>query len=329
MTALQGVRLAGLLVAGALALAAQGPRKAQELQAGKPIRLIVGLSPGGGTDVTARLIAQQMTANTGMTVLVENKAGGNFIPALMEVARAAPDGHTLYFSSTSSLITQALHPDYPYDLRKFTAISEVATGPLILVVRNDLGVKSVKELIALAKQKPGTIRFGVGGGVGQFARRQHRSAADSRRHQDQHGAVSRSGSGAQRPARRAYRRDDRRHAGDVGAGKGGQGHAACGHRHQALGLAARRADHAGVGLPDLCRDRLVRHVRPARHAAAIAQKLRDEAAKAIGPKEVVETLAKQGMEPRGTQPAEYAKYMEQEFAFYSKIIKDADIKPPQ
>jgi tripartite-type tricarboxylate transporter receptor subunit TctC len=151
MTALQrGTRAAGLLLAGALAVAAV-PATAQELQAGKPIRLIVGLSPGGGTDVTARLIAQQITQNTGMTVLVENKAGGNFIPATKEVATAAPDGHTLYFISTSSLITQALHPDYPYDLQTFAAVSEVATGPLILVVRNDLNVKSVKELIDLAK----------------------------------------------------------------------------------------------------------------------------------------------------------------------------------
>ena len=55
--------------------------------------------------------------------------------------RSPPDGHTLYFISTSSLITQALHPDYPFDLLKFTPVSEVATGPLILVVRNDLGVK--------------------------------------------------------------------------------------------------------------------------------------------------------------------------------------------
>src|SRR5262245_38886895 len=166
MTALRGMRLAGLLVAGALAVGNAPATKAQDLQAGKPIRMIVGLAPGGGTDVTARLMAQQMASSTGMTVLVENKAGGNFIPALMEVARAAPDGHTLYFSSTSSLITQTLFPDYPYDLRKFTAVSEVATGPLILVVRNDLGVKSVKDLIALAKQKPGTLRFGLGGGIG-------------------------------------------------------------------------------------------------------------------------------------------------------------------
>ena len=102
----------------------------------------------------------------GMTVLVENKAGGNFIPAGREVTGAAPDGHTLYFISTSSLITQPLHPDYPIDIMKLTPVTEVATGPLILVARNDLGVKSMKELIAIAKQNPGKLKFGAGGGTG-------------------------------------------------------------------------------------------------------------------------------------------------------------------
>lgn len=164
MSHMRTIGSCGLLVAVALALAA--PAAAQELDKSKPIRLIVALAPGGGTDVTARLIAQQMTTNMGMTVLVENKAGGNFIPAGKEVLGSAADGHTLYFISSSSLITQALYPDYPFDLLKFVPVSEVSTGPLIIVAKNDLGVKSMKELVALAKQKPGALKFGAGGGVG-------------------------------------------------------------------------------------------------------------------------------------------------------------------
>ena len=152
--------LARIFAAAALLLCGLPMAHAQTLQAGKPIRLIVGLSAGGGTDVTARLVAQKMSANMGMSVIVENKAGGNFIPATREVASSAPDGHTLYFISTSSLITQALHSDFPYDITKFTPVSEVATGPLILVAKNALVVKSVKELIELAKKNPGTIKFG-------------------------------------------------------------------------------------------------------------------------------------------------------------------------
>ena len=83
---------------------------------GKPIRLLVGLAAGGATDVMARLVAQKMSENLRTTVFVENKAGGNFIPALRELTSSPPDGHTLFFISTSTLITQPLHPDYPFDL---------------------------------------------------------------------------------------------------------------------------------------------------------------------------------------------------------------------
>ena len=154
------------LLAGALLLASgPQPAPAQELS-GRPIRLLVGLAAGGATDVMARLMAQKMSESMRTTVLVENKVGGNFIPALRELTGSPPDGHTLYFISTSSLITQALHSDFPYDITKFTPVSEVATGPLILVAKNGLGVKSVKELIDLANKNPGTIKFGSGGGTG-------------------------------------------------------------------------------------------------------------------------------------------------------------------
>src|SRR5438105_14705440 len=120
MTSLSPRCLLVALVAPLVVLAQ--PSSAQELQPGKPIRMIVGLAAGGGTDVTARLVALKMGQNMGMTVLVENKAGGNFIPALKEVTTAAPDGHTLYFISTSSLITQPLHPDYPLDIMKLVPV---------------------------------------------------------------------------------------------------------------------------------------------------------------------------------------------------------------
>ena len=150
----------------ALLLAVALPAQAQQFDPTKPIRLIVGLAAGGGADVTARLVAQKMSESMKMTVLVENKAGGIFIPALREVANAAPDGHTLYFISTSSLITQPLHPDYPLDIMKLVPVTEVATGPLILAARNGLAVKTIKELIDLANSKPGTGKFGAGGGTG-------------------------------------------------------------------------------------------------------------------------------------------------------------------
>ena len=143
------------------------PAPAQELS-GRPIRLLVGLSAGGATDVMARLVAQKMSESLRTTVIVENKVGGNFIPALRELTGSPPDGHTLFFISTSALITQPLHPDYPFDLTKLTPVTQVATGPLILVARNDLGIKSVKELIDHATKNPGAAEI--------RGRRRHRSS---------------------------------------------------------------------------------------------------------------------------------------------------------
>ncbi len=154
------------LLAGAAWLALHPvPSQAQDFS-GRPIRMLVGLAAGGATDVMARIVAQKMSEGLHTPVLVENKAGGNFIPALRDLTGAPPDGHTLFFISTSTLITQPLHPDYPFDLTKLTPVCQVATGPLILVVRKDLGIKSIHELIDYAKQNPGKLSFGAGGGTG-------------------------------------------------------------------------------------------------------------------------------------------------------------------
>src|SRR5258706_6329043 len=159
-------RTALLLAAAAISCAISSPlANAQDLS-GRPIRMLVGLAAGGATDVMARLVAQKMSESLRTTVFVENKAGGNFIPALRELTGSPADGHTLLFISTSTLITQPLHPDYPFDLTKLTPVAQVATGPLILVVRKDLGIRNVAELVAYAKANPGKLSFGAGGGTG-------------------------------------------------------------------------------------------------------------------------------------------------------------------
>src|SRR6476660_10334332 len=159
-------RTALVLIACAIVFSASARSAHAQDFSGKPIRLLVGLAAGGATDVMARLVAQKMSENLRTTVFVENKAGGNFIPALKELTGSPPDGHTLFFISTSTLITQPLHPDYPFDLTKLTPITEVATGPLIMVVKNELGVKTLKDFIDLAKKNPGKLTFGAGGGTG-------------------------------------------------------------------------------------------------------------------------------------------------------------------
>src|SRR5262249_26420700 len=147
------------------ALAAAQPAHAQDFSA-KPIRIIVGLVAGGATDVTARLVAQKLTESLKTNVYVDNRPGGIFIPATRELVGAEPDGHTLLMISTSNVVTQPLHPDYPFDLRTLAPVTEVSDGPLILVARKDLPIKSIADLIAYAKQNPGKLTFGSGGGTG-------------------------------------------------------------------------------------------------------------------------------------------------------------------
>lgn len=310
----------------ALLLAAAMPTQAQQLDPAKPIRLIVGLAAGGGTDVTARLVAQKMSESMKMTVLVENKAGGIFIPALREVTNAAPDGHTLYFISTSSLITQPLHPDYPLDIMKLVPVTEVATGPLILAARNSLGVKTVKELIDLANQKPGAIKFGAGGGTGSslYLATELLKARTGIKIT----IVPYRGAGPALNDMLGDHIDAMFDAMPVMSVQAKEG------KVTPLAVTGTKRSFALPDVPTIMESGLDYQIAgwygilaSPGTPAPIVQKLRDEVAKAVAPKDVVDTLASQGMEPRATQPAEWAKYMASEMAFYTKIIKDADIKP--
>ena len=137
---------------------------------GKPVRMIVGLAPGGGTDVTARLIAQRLSASLGTNVYVENKPGGAFEPAYRELFNAEPDGHTLFFISTASVVAQPSTKDFPFDVRKTAAVSEVGRGPFILTARKDLGFHAIGDLVGYAKNNPGKLTFASGGGAtGSFS----------------------------------------------------------------------------------------------------------------------------------------------------------------
>ncbi|MBM3529670.1 MAG: tripartite tricarboxylate transporter substrate binding protein [Alphaproteobacteria bacterium] len=309
----------------AMALAALAlPAQAQQLQQNKPIRFIVALSPGGGTDVTARLVAQKMSVSMGMNVLVENKTGGNFIPAGREVLNAPPDGHTLYFISTSSLITQTIHSDYPFDITKFTPVTEAATGPLILVVRNDLGVKTIKDLLDRMKKEPDKIKFGMGGGSGSSLG----MATELLK--------ARTGVKITTvPYRGAAEALNNLLGGHIDAMFDAMPVMAVQAKEGKVTPIAVTGDKRSFLLPNVPTmkeaglDFLINGwygvLAPPNTPAPIAQKLRDEIAKAVADKSAVDALAKQGMEPRGTQPGEWAKYMNSEKAFYAKVVKDAGL----
>jgi len=161
-------KLAGFAVAIAAAGAlASAPIAAQDYPA-KPVRIIVGFAPGGPTDVIARLVAQDMTAATGQSFLVENRPGANAIIATELVARAAPDGYTVLFSSLSLLVNALLvDSKVKYDpFKDFAPVSNAAVLPMVIVTSPQTPVNSIPELIALAKQKPGELSYGTSGHAG-------------------------------------------------------------------------------------------------------------------------------------------------------------------
>lgn len=152
----------------ALALLASVPAFAQEYPS-RPIHILVGFTPGGGPDITARWIAQKLGEAWKQQVLVENRPGAGGTVAAGTVARAAPDGYTLLSVSSAHAVAPAIYPKLPYDTFKDLAgITETASSSYILVVPPPLGVKSLRELIALARAKPGQLNFasaGVGSGT--------------------------------------------------------------------------------------------------------------------------------------------------------------------
>jgi len=133
----------------------------------RPIRLLVPFAPGGGTDIIARLVAQDLTQAWGHPVVVDNRGGSGGIVGTEIAAKAAPDGYTMMLCSLGLSYAPALYSKLPYDTEKdLLPISLVATQPFVYVVIPSLGVGSMKELIALAKAKPGEIRYGSGGSGG-------------------------------------------------------------------------------------------------------------------------------------------------------------------
>ena len=132
---------------------------------GKAIRFIVPYAPGGGTDITARAIAQKLTGALGQPVVVENRSGAGGIVGTDAAAKAQPDGYTIVIGTTGPLaINPSMYSKLPYDVfRDFAPISLIATAPHVLVVHPSLPSRSVKELVALAKRRPSQLTFSSGG----------------------------------------------------------------------------------------------------------------------------------------------------------------------
>ena len=162
LSTMSGIAAAGLLAASMSAVA-QKPATAA-VYPSKSIRMIVPAAPGGGQDIIARLVAQDLTQAWGQSVVVDNRGGGGNVIGTNLAAKSNPDGYTMVLCGLGLSYAPALYSKLPYDTEKdLLPISLVATQPFVYVVLPSLGVNSMKDLIALAKSKPGEIRYGTGG----------------------------------------------------------------------------------------------------------------------------------------------------------------------
>ena len=134
----------------------------------KPVKLLIGFAAGGPTDVIGRIVAQDMSATLGQTVIVENKPGATSMIATQEVKRAAPDGYTLYMTTLTHSVNAVLYADKkPYDpINDFTPISLVCHLPLVMVAKGDSPFNTAADVVKAAKEKPGEISYGSSGNGG-------------------------------------------------------------------------------------------------------------------------------------------------------------------
>ena len=130
----------------------------------QPVRIVVPFAPGGAVDSLARVVGQKMSESLGQPVVIENKAGAGGNLAADTVARAAPDGHTILLTTNGHAISPSLYRTLPFDVMKdFIPVTQLIEAPLLLVASNKLPVNSMKDLIALAKERAGSLNYGSTG----------------------------------------------------------------------------------------------------------------------------------------------------------------------
>jgi tripartite-type tricarboxylate transporter receptor subunit TctC len=149
-----------LLLALALLLSANATAQSYPT---RPVRMLVGFTPGGGVDINARLLATNLSPSLGQQVIVENKPGAGTNIAAEHVAKSTPDGYTLFFNSAAFAINLALYRQPPYALRDFAPVSVFSESVNLLVVSASLPAKNLQELIALAKEKPKVLNYSSAG----------------------------------------------------------------------------------------------------------------------------------------------------------------------
>jgi tripartite-type tricarboxylate transporter receptor subunit TctC len=292
----------------------------------KPIRIIVGFTPGGAPDITARYIAQRLTESTKQQVIVDNRPGAGGTLGANIVANANPDGYTLLSVSSAHAVAAAIYAKLPYDtLKDLSGITQTAVSKYVLVVAPALGVKTLKDFLAAAKAKPGQLNFssaGIGSAT-HFAAEQFKSAATLNLvHVPFKGipeAMTETISGRVQmfmaPIATALNmvRDGR----VVGLGVSSLGRDA---------LLPDMPSLAEAGLPGFRADLWSGMLTPAQTPKPIVAKLNNEIRRILSEPDVKQRWTPIGLEPNPTAPAAFDKIVSDEITAFTKIARAANIK---
>ncbi len=293
----------------------------------KPIRLIVPFPAGGTTDISARGIAPGLSELLGQNVIVDNRGGAGGIIGADLVAKAAPDGYTLLMGSNSTVsVAPSLYPKNPYHpIRDFAPISLVATTPFVLVEHPSVPAKTVKELIALAKSRPGRLTMASGGTgssnhlVGEL----FQSLTGTRlTHVPYKGAAP---AGIDLMAGQVDLLFDQlpTSVGPVKAGK-----------FRALAVTSKARAAVLPEVPTMLESGVLNYevinvtgvLAPAGTPADILEKLNAAMLKVLSQPAVRERFAAVALDARGGTPGEFAAFIKEDFARWTKVVKDANIK---
>src|SRR2546426_12191604 len=308
-----------------IALLAAGASLAQDYPS-RPVRMVVPFSPGGSTDTLARIVGQKLTERSGQPVIIENRAGAGGHIGAEQVAESAPDGYTLLLGGVPHAISASLYSKLPYDLaRDLAAIAEVASFPSAIVLHPSLPANSVKELIALARARPGLLSFGSAGigSPNHLSLELFQAMAGVRMVH-----VPYKGSGQL--------------VGDLLAGQvqlASMGlpvavpHVQSGKLRGIAGTGAARSPLlpevpavSGAGLPGFEVTSWYGVFGPAGLPADIAVKLNSEIGSAVTAPDVKERLAALGAEPSVKAPDQFARYVRQGITKWAKVVKDSGAK---
>ncbi len=293
----------------------------------KPIRLVVPFAPGGSSSIVARAVAAEMEKGLGQSIIIDNKPGGGGNVAMMEVARADPDGYTLIIGHVGSLaMNPFMYAKLPYDVDKdFTPISLLAIVPAIYVVHESVAAKNLKEFVALAKTNPGKLNYGSAGNgsAGHLAMEYLKQVTGM---EIQH--VPYKGTGPNVIDLVAGRTQ----AASAGTPPLMQHIKAGKLRAIAVGTAKRLPTLPDVGTvaeqgyPGFETSQWYGLNGPAKMPEAIVRRLAAEAAKAAKSPFVHERFAADDAEGIGSTPSEYAAYIKKEQERWGKVVRAAGVK---